>query len=504
MARAWNSWATKPFNVYGQEHIRLSRDNAAKIIESVLTTPYEQIEELARDKENPGLVYIAARSLIGASQRKEFHTVDKMLDRILGKSNQILQVFDGGETETARVFTFKEFCANAGYPEPFEAQIEAMHFCIFEKGARLYLGARGYGKTDYCVVLGMAYAVYLDYVQAAIDTRAPEESFLLVTKSDMRNASIIDEVGKACAANGVSFERQNRKELRVKGLHGKDPSIAALTIGSTSFRGRHPRHVIGDDLVTPEDTSEATRAKAERCYEELVKLSPNIAVIGQPVHKFDLYENLRPMLRKLEHPHGTIPELDHDLEAMAAAGVSLESISASYKLIVISESENPLENVKSIADFPVAESAAAFIDPSHEGGDYTALTIFRQYFSGVAVKGRVFKKAWFNCVDEIAEELYKCNVTRLCFETNALGEQPVVLLRDVLDGIGVVGRKSTNHKHSRIMAAGPFAPLIHMAETSDRLYKLHVRKYEHGAKYDDAPDSLATGLEWLGLIKGKV
>lgn len=391
--------------------------------------------------------------------------------------------------------TFSEFCKTAGYPKPYDKQIEMKDFVFNSEGAVLLLGARGYGKTDYVSILGTAFEIY----------KNPRYSCLIVTKSDDRSSSIVGEILTACTLNGMTFEKENSREIRVKGLHGKDPSVAGLTIGSKGFRGRHPDRIIMDDPVTPDDESEATRRKAERLYDECLKLCENIAVIGQPVHKYDLFEKLRPIIQKMELPFGSIPQLDVDLEAQRLAGVSEESIQKSYFLKCISEGTSPFDQVKYMDDFPPGDTAVAFIDPSHKGGDYTALSIFKSYFDGVAVKGHVYKKAWNHCIEEMCAHMKACNVKKICFETNSLGDQPVISLRQALEGsgIGIIGRDSTTNKHSRIMAAGVYAPLIHLAKTSDRLYIDHVVKYEYGSQYDDAPDSLATGLCWIGLIRGK-
>jgi hypothetical protein len=292
--------------------------------------------------------------------------------------------------------------------------------------------------------------------------------------------------------------------LRVIGVSGKDHSVSALTIGATSFRGRHPDLIIMDDPVTEEDVSEATRERLQRKYNELVKLCQNIAIIGQPVHVFDLYETLRPLVKTMEIPHGTIPELDHDLEAMALAGVSEKSINASYHLKVTSEAGNPLSKVSFVDRFPKGHSVA-FIDPSFRGGDYTAMSIGRQHFEGIAIQGHCWKKSWDDCLSEIVRACHMYDVKKLCFETNSLGMMPLKILREQLAplGVSVVGKDSTGFKHSRIMAAGTFAHMIHLAKTSDRIYVQQTTKYEYGSKFDDAPDSLASLLEWIGLIRGK-
>jgi hypothetical protein len=43
-----------------------------------------------------------------------------------------------------------------------------------------------------------------------------------------------------------------------------------------------------------------------------------------------------------------------------------------------------------------------------------------------------------------------------------------------------------------------------LSKESDTTYTNQVVQYEYKATNDDAPDSLATGLEWIGLIKGKL
>ncbi len=392
----------------------------------------------------------------------------------------------------ARKLTFEEFCIKAGYPAPFAKQVEMMQFGMSTDDPRLLLGSRGYGKTDYVTILGVAYDIYLN----------ENSTNLIISKSKVRNTSMMQEIARALVCNGVELEKENSNCVRRKGLIAKDDSAEVLTIKS-SFRGRHHKRVIMDDPVTEEDTSEAMRLLVKKKYDEAYKLCKNILIIGQPSHRHDLYADLRPVLKKMEVPHGTIPELDADLIAMKLAGIDPASIEMSYHLRVPNEGTTPFDKVKYI-DGMIPGETVAFIDPSFEGGDYTALTILRAYMDGVAVVGFVWKKSWNNCVEDIGARLTQFNVKRLCFETNSLGEMPVVLLRKAYPSVGITGRKSNGNKHSRIMAAGAFAPVIHLSRQSDKVYLDQVVKYEYKSKYDDAPDSLASGLEWLGLVRGKI
>ncbi len=441
----------------------------------------------------------AAAGGIASLRRKQFEvamggnvTMLIWLGKNMLKQTDRVEMITDAEPKHVKLQNFSEFCENASYPPPFMKQVEMMDFGINSDGARMILGSRGYGKTDYVVVLGLAYRIYCDR----------QFTSLIITKSEERNAAMLEEIAKALLANGVSLYKQNASCVRVNGVHGKDHSVSALTVGASSIRGRHPKLVVMDDPVTEEDASEATRNKVQRVYNEVSKLCPNVLIIGQPVHKFDLYETLRPILNRMEVPWGSIPELDADLEAQRLAGVSENSIQASYHLKVTSETTNPLDGIKYIDAYPVGDSVA-FIDPSFEGGDYTALTIVRAHFDGVVVQGYCYKKAWYHCIEEMVQRMEEYQVRKLCFETNSLGDQPIVMLRAAVKNIGVVGRKSTGHKHSRIVAAGAFAHLIHLSRTSDRIYIDQVVKYEYNAEYDDAVDSLASALCWIGLTRGK-
>jgi len=357
---------------------------------------------------------------------------------------------------------------------------------------RLLLGARGYGKTDYLTILGVAYKIYVDQ----------EYSVLIMTKSKERNTAILGEIAAALKANGVKLEKENSNCLRVEGYRGKDNSVSAVTIKTVSLRGRHPDMIIMDDPVTEDDTSEATRSVVEKKYNELQKLTSNILIIGQPAHRFDLYAKVRGLIKKMEVPHGTIPELDHDLEAQRLAGVDEASIQASYFLEILPEGTTPFDKIKYLEQPFGNYDSVAYIDPS-EGGDYVALTILRGYMQGVAAVGFVWKRAWHHCLKEFGEKFKAYGVKKLKFETNHTGDSAIDILRAEFKSIGVVGHRSTTNKHARIMSAGAFAELIHLSKESDKLYLDHVVQYEYKAKFDDAPDSLAGCLEWVGLIRGK-
>lgn len=395
--------------------------------------------------------------------------------------------------------TFTEFCVTAGYFVPFKRQEDMRAFGFDETETRLLLGARGYGKTDYVTIMGLAYDLYKAF-KAGADMS--EHTTLIITKSKPRNAAIVNEITEALKKNGVPLDKANTTLIRVKGLVGQDHSVEAITI-KTSMRGRHPKRIVMDDPVTDEDVSEAMRILVKKKYDEAYKLCKNMVIIGQPAHFDDLYAQLRDLIKTMLVPHGEIPELDQDLEAMKRAGIDLASIQMSYLLTVPTDGTSPFAKIKRIDKLPAGEKLA-YIDPS-EGGDYTAVSVFMGHLETVAVEGRAWKKAWYHCTDELVELFKELGVKRVCFETNKFGQQPVGQLQQLLGplGIGVVGRTSSDDKHAAIMSAGSYADMIHLSRGSDKAYTDQVIKYEYNAKFDDAPDSLARGLQWIGLLKGK-
>lgn len=442
----------------------------------------------------PMIELVVAKILAKAFNEGDQRRLEFVIDRLIGKAPiEAPPPAPPSEFELSQKVSFTKFCENAGYPPPYPKQIDMLDFAMNNQDPRLLLGARGYGKTDYTTVLGVAYDVYLN---------GTNTSNLIISKSKTRNTALIEEIANALTTNGIVLDKANASCVRVAGLVGKDHSAEVLTIKS-SFRGRHPYRLIMDDPVTEEDVSPAMRTTVKRKYDEAYKLCKNIVIIGQPAHADDLYAELRPLVKKMEIPHGSIPELDADLDAMKKAGVDPVSIEMSYHLRVPVEGSMPFAKIRYIDAFPPGESVA-FIDPS-DGGDYTAVSVVRGLMDGVTVKGKVWKRAWYHCTDEMIQLFKQTKVTRVCFETNCTGTQPIMQLQQLMAplGIGVVGKHSDSNKHAVIMAAGSYSNLIHLSRDSDKLYIDHVVKYEHGVEFDDAPDSLARCLEWIGLIKGK-
>ena len=302
--------------------------------------------------------------------------------------------------------------------------------------------------------------------------------------------------------------------------------------------------IILDDPVVPSDkTSPASRQRTIDLYNELVNLSPNILVIGQPVHKNDLYNVLRESnietggeIKVMELPHGTIPELDTDLVRLRKQGVSEEAIGANYLLKLRSEGTLPFGNV------PICPNDSIFnpdgehrkkygcemwIDPAKRasGRDYTAVSLNMITDDYINILGFAFRGPWS---DYLAELLYLQSIyepDKVMFELNGLGEDSILRLKEW--GIKAIPFDTRENKEKKISSASLIADnlvlnnyievedsnfiisprtsektIVHLIEPNKTFNKL-FKDYEYGLA-DDPVDTTSSFLLARGVIRVKV
>ncbi|MDR3112768.1 MAG: hypothetical protein LBU09_00145 [Endomicrobium sp.] len=400
---------------------------------------------------------------------------------------------DDNETSKFDLTDFEACCEACGYPPPYKKQIEMADFVFAEDDEpRLLLGARKYGKTDYAVIVKSAQMIALYGA-----------TIILVTKEQDRVRELALEIGRCLECLGITeFKRKSSKLIVLNSNKTKEPNLKAISIGSKGFRGRHPKFAILDDPITPESVSKADRKKAKAIYDELLKLTKRVRILGQPVHKKDLYQLTRKKIKVLEVPYGSIPELDADLDVLRMAGVDESSINASYFLKIDDVSTMPFADIElTDAKIDISQGTVCSIDPSHEGGDTTAMTIVHTYLDRLLIVGFAWPKAWYDCLDEIIEAARKYNIKRGYFENNALGDEPIRQLNNLKNNPEYsdlaclwTGFKSLDNKEAKIQNAGMFLKFFLLSRESNNEYKNQLIDYEVGADHDDAPDSLANWL----------
>lgn len=397
--------------------------------------------------------------------------------------------FDKKKAAPANFFDMAEA---AGYPRPFPKQDEMRKFMFTAGNTRLILGARRYGKTDYGVILGSCYELLNN----------PKTSILLITKEVPRGREIVSEVREILERLGAKFKNKSQISLRLEGSHGKEPNLCCLGVRSKGLRGRHPDYIIIEDAITPDDAGEVERRRVANMYNEALKITHNICLVGQPAHKLDLYQTLRDRIPTFYLKYGDIPELDVDLDAERAAGADEFSIQASYFLRILDAETMPFGGIKEV-DF-MAKTSAMWIDPAREGADYTAIVCGGRYLNDFIATGFCFRKAWSDCFGEIKQIGQMCNSERVIIETNGLGQFPVDILRG--QGLACVGYNTTQPKHAKILNAATLKEDIKLSRPvglspeltrANQLFIDQVVNYEYNSKHDDGPDALASLIKYI-------
>ncbi len=425
------------------------------------------------------------------------------------------------EPKVGNIVSFEQFVERANFPKPFPKQIEMVNFSN-QPGIKLLLAARKYGKTDYLTILNTAYKM----------KTVPNFSCMIITKEESRGRAITRTIKQACIDNDVEFDVKASDELRVKGQFGKEASVIACPVGGTNYRGHHVDCIILDDPVVPADkTSPASRQRVIDLYNELVNLSSNILVIGQPVHRTDLYSVLKESsldsdkVKCMEVPHGSIPELDTDLNLLRQQGVSEEAIGANYLLKLRSEGILPFYDCNISMDDkvfnPLNDDFAKYktemwIDPAKRetGRDYTAIAIAKITPDTVYCLGFAWKKPYNDLLEEIGylDKRYQItrNRGRIYFEMNGLADDSMIRLKEW--GIEAVPFNTKENKEKKISAMTYIAENIELCKfTGDELEYISPNKdfiklfkeYEYGAT-DDPVDALASYLLEKGGITVEV
>lgn len=154
----------------------------------------------------------------------------------------------------------------------------------------------------------------------------------------------------------------------------------------------------------------------------------------------------------------------------------------------------PFENLPTLSivselDIP----CIAFIDPSFNGGDFTAITFLGSLPNGrLACWGKLYAQAWDTCIDDLVSEIKRWSPMSVYYECNAIFGAAKTLFGQ--KGVIAKPRLSTGNKHARIYRAASVVrnDLDLIENRSNREYIKNVLNYNDKAKNDDGADSLAS------------
>lgn len=147
----------------------------------------------------------------------------------------------------------------------------------------------------------------------------------------------------------------------------------------------------------------------------------------------------------------------------------------------------------------------AFLDPSFKGGDFTALSFLGEHPEyGAVAWGFCWRRAWYDCIDDIVKlyKRYRPNV--FWYEDNSLGAVPQNMLAQ--RNIPTSAKTSLFNKESRIYKAAMYTKnLIAFLESqSNNDYIENVRYYNDQADNDDGADAYASTIIHSGIVREKI
>ncbi|HHY0466043.1 TPA: phage terminase large subunit [Vibrio parahaemolyticus] len=147
----------------------------------------------------------------------------------------------------------------------------------------------------------------------------------------------------------------------------------------------------------------------------------------------------------------------------------------------------------------------AFLDPSHKGGDFSALTFISQVRGYVFAWGYCFHYSWNAAIDQLAEKIHAFPVAEFYYEDNGVGTVPQEYF--AVRGIDAIPRNTKGNKHDRIFRVGAFLSLMRLRfveNWSNQEWITQCKKFNRDALHDDAPDSLVHAAVKSGIVSDKI
>jgi hypothetical protein len=226
-----------------------------------------------------------------------------------------------------------------------------------------------------------------------------------------------------------------------------------------------------DPIIQKLETFIDEEAANDENYKEIAKIvHVNIFDLPKEFQDPQLIDQANSEREEIHFNHIWLGEAFHKLSGMPFENLPLISIASDYEMPCI-----------------------AFIDPSFNGGDFTAITFLGSMPNGrLACWGKLYAQAWDVCIDDLVSEIKKWNPVTVFYECNAIFGAAKTLFGQ--RGIQAKPRLTVVNKEAKIYRAASVVrnDLDLIENRSNREYIKNVTNYNTKAKYDDGADSLAS------------
>lgn len=404
------------------------------------------------------------------------------------------------------------FGRQMGYDLLDEIHTEWIRYCWLGKEERALQAHRNSYKTTAILIVGVVWWLTFNN---------PNERILILRKSWDQAAEIVTAIKNQFESDFIRYVYKSIFDIDdVRGKVWRDSAINIITKENVTpetnvsclgvggnITGGHFTKIFADDLITIKDrTSTAERENTKTYIKELtniVTVDGTICYTGTPWHKEDGWA-LLPAPKT--YPVGSIkikgftPE--KNLAYKKRLGASLYS--ANYELKHVAD-EDQLFQEPAYGKWPDKfRRINAWLDPSYEGKDSTALSMIGIDFDDRAwVRGWVWFKHVIECYNLVVKCMNDFKAGTLYVETNA---DKGYSKRDLAEKYtSVLGRNESANKHIKIISfAKQNWEMLTFADDCQPEYINQIMDYSEDADLVDAPDSLAALIREMRIGKRSI
>lgn len=351
---------------------------------------------------------------------------------------------------------------------------------------RALLASRDKGKSQIVTILGSAWQIYQD--------RSIKIGIMSFKHANA--AKLLDRAVEILRAFNIPLRHTNDGWYTAENTD-HTPSLMAMGL-NTTVRGMHFDYLIMDDpLTVNEQFSKKYIDRSRYFMNEGSSIARRIILIGQLLTRNDLYYdafgNTGNVYYLMQSWHGDIPELDKDLEYETRA-MGKKDVARNYLGYIDDTEEAIFQNIQFDDSLPQGE-VYAFIDPSAKGKDYTAVAIGWVTEARLIIYGKLFKKHWGDCLDNIVSLTKNCKI--VYYEDNQ-GRAMGRFLKE--RGVRNVGVTTTANKIAKIYGLRGLIQMdrLRLSNSMDSDAVMQVKNWTETAEHDDLPDAIAMLVQKMG------
>lgn len=396
-----------------------------------------------------------------------------------------------------------------GYKDLSELHTNWIKYLFDSHGHKALRAHRNSFKTS-ALVVGIIRELFL----------YPSKTILLLRKTDELSGKVLSFTqSKIESENGIKFFKtcynfqkiqgeiwnNSRMLLSINTARQVESNLESIGIGA-NITGKHFDLIVVDDIIT--DIDRYSRAERERVknyvYEllNIIKRGGKIIFTGTPWHKEDAWEiiqNICGEIKDYDCYTTGIMTIDQIIEERRIRPPSL--FAANYELKHINEEGRLFKN-PFLGKTPAGIKKLGFLDPAY-GGNHTALTIGGVENGKIYLTGCIWNKSVIDLYSEILQKLKQENCGTLYIESNADKGYSVRDLSRLRGGF-IKPFWEKENKHIKITQnLYKFWENIIIDESAEPDWINEILDYAEGEEPDDAPDSAASLIKIMRMLKKK-